>query len=704
MRTQPSEFENICKNLSYVEKERKRLDNASKEGSGMPEMSAAEIRLSCLENDGYETPELNDKLYLHFRGYRKIENLEPYTGCKAIWLESNGFAAIEGLDTLIELRCLYLSKNMISRIDGLFNLKLLSTLDLSNNRITVIENLSCCPCLQTLNISKNAISELENITHLQQCLALQTIDLMDNQLDGDIIPYITAVPALVSVALNGNPATRAPSFRKRLIAAMPRLCYLDRPVEELERLGAEAFVAGGADAEKIVRDRWRDEQRAKRLAEMEQFRTWQKQQQASRAKAIAEGSTAGAITEFTAEEQEQRRQEAEAAAQAERDMVGVGIRKLGEKYWAIEGRKGEDGYNFDALEAAVKEIKAEQQRVWSGGADEEPAQTGSNQPAAVVDFTSESQVGAAETADSAELRTPSSAPMVAVETASEEIIAYSDPSPSKSSVMSASSGQSPAKDPAAADFELDEPLQSNASVSDDPEMAGLSEAQQQRVREQRVADSLAIYKRQREMERNRTASGSSNQISLPSSANSSNQSYSGSNQASQSHTWAAPRPAAANAESANVDRPLYWSELMDLRLAEYVKKNMFRFDKVAEDMQAFASTGSLGIDAMNKREKIHTDACRLRWTQLDARQWSQVEDRPGSDEAESLPNYKVHVQVDALGKGHGAQPSFQAMASMTSSAVPTYLKVPSSFPSVADYGADDSEDEDASRQKLDGLD
>ena len=85
---------NRLDNLSsyFIEKERKRLDSLIKESgssSRLPEMSAAEIRLSCLENDGYETPELNDKLYLHFRGFRRIENLEPYTGCKAIRLESN---------------------------------------------------------------------------------------------------------------------------------------------------------------------------------------------------------------------------------------------------------------------------------------------------------------------------------------------------------------------------------------------------------------------------------------------------------------------------------------------------------------------------------------------------------------------------------------------------------------------------------------
>eukprot|EP01031_Cornospumella_fuschlensis_P047195 gene47195-57803_t len=51
----------------FNERDRRRLDAKTRESdSGFPEMSEEEIRLTCLENNGYETPELNDKLYLHF--------------------------------------------------------------------------------------------------------------------------------------------------------------------------------------------------------------------------------------------------------------------------------------------------------------------------------------------------------------------------------------------------------------------------------------------------------------------------------------------------------------------------------------------------------------------------------------------------------------------------------------------------------------
>ncbi len=77
---------------------------------------------ACVENEGYETPALNDQIYLHFKGFRRIENLEPYTELKALWLESNGIEKLENLDHLSKLRCLYLQQNLIQSIENIQNL------------------------------------------------------------------------------------------------------------------------------------------------------------------------------------------------------------------------------------------------------------------------------------------------------------------------------------------------------------------------------------------------------------------------------------------------------------------------------------------------------------------------------------------------------------------------------------------------------
>lgn len=38
----------------------------------------------------YRTPELNEKLYLHFKGFSKMQNLEQFTDLKCLYFEGNG--------------------------------------------------------------------------------------------------------------------------------------------------------------------------------------------------------------------------------------------------------------------------------------------------------------------------------------------------------------------------------------------------------------------------------------------------------------------------------------------------------------------------------------------------------------------------------------------------------------------------------------
>ena len=265
----------------FNEKERRRLEEIARNSAGgLPEMTEDEVRLSCLQNDGYDSPELNDKLYLHFKGYKKIENLDKYTGCKAIWLDSNGLQRIEGLNMLVNLRCLYLAKNLITKIEGLDTLVHLTSIDLSNNRITCVENLSQCTSLQTLNLSRNALTDTASLQHLTHCHSIDNLDLTHNAIDGtDIIDAIFCnMSGLVTLSVNGNPLAQTPSFRKLTIVAIPKLGYLDRPVDEVERLGAQAFVRGGVEAERLAREAWKEQQRQSRRNEMEAFRTWQRDQ------------------------------------------------------------------------------------------------------------------------------------------------------------------------------------------------------------------------------------------------------------------------------------------------------------------------------------------------------------------------------------------------------------------------------------------
>lgn len=71
----------------------------------------------------YNTRSLNDKLFLHYKGFREIENLEDFTGLRVLYIEGNAISKIQGLTFNTELRCLYLHENCIREISGLDTLE-----------------------------------------------------------------------------------------------------------------------------------------------------------------------------------------------------------------------------------------------------------------------------------------------------------------------------------------------------------------------------------------------------------------------------------------------------------------------------------------------------------------------------------------------------------------------------------------------------
>lgn len=211
----------------------------------MTEMTKELLRKLCKENSLYTTPSLNDKLYLHYKGFSVIKNLDEYTGLKALWLEGNGLTQISGLDHQPLMRSLFLHENLIEKIEGLDALPELDSLNLSKNFIRKIENLSQLTKLTSLNISNNAISTLEGIEHLLTIPSLQTIDLQQNRLDDPaVIDIFAQLPDLRVLYLQGNPVVRKiKNYRKTIIARCKMLKYLDdRPVFDDERRRTNAWA------------------------------------------------------------------------------------------------------------------------------------------------------------------------------------------------------------------------------------------------------------------------------------------------------------------------------------------------------------------------------------------------------------------------------------------------------------------------------
>ena len=244
------------------------------------------IKESIKKHKLYSTPELNDVLYLHYCGFTKIQNLDPFINLKALWLNNNAISTIEGLDQLQNLRCLYLQNNIIDKISGLDKLANLDTLSLSTNYIQEIEGLEGCSSLSTIELDRNKLMDPSKLSGLLSAPSLTIVNLNNNIIsDERFLDIISGLKKLRVLRMEGNPVTRAmKNYRRRIILQFPDLRFLDdAPVTDEERRLVNAWNEGGIEAEKRERQLIKQEKDLKHEENMKQFYDlWKKPEKSER--------------------------------------------------------------------------------------------------------------------------------------------------------------------------------------------------------------------------------------------------------------------------------------------------------------------------------------------------------------------------------------------------------------------------------------
>ncbi|KAI9218895.1 hypothetical protein BC828DRAFT_193087 [Blastocladiella britannica] len=330
------------------------------------------------EQKGYVTPQLNDNLYLHFKGFAAISDaICQYEGLKSLWLEGNALSELDHLDALPNLRCLYLQENCFENISGIARLQHLHILNFSNNLLTALPaELASLPNLSSLHVANNKLGpHAAAIAVLRDCPALSVVDLHHNNLTDPecLTDVVWHMPHLAVLTMQHNPVLQAVvQYRRNAIVHVRSLTYLDdRPVSDNERKATDAWAAGGVDAERAEQSRQRDSERAEMKRNFDALAALQAENRARRRRASSNAAEGGG-TEGEEEEGEPSMTFAPHLQRFHDDMV----------------RRGLDGVPLHASEGGEY---GDPEKLEGGGDSDEVDDGSSSPPPLIMDNDNDSE-------------------------------------------------------------------------------------------------------------------------------------------------------------------------------------------------------------------------------------------------------------------------------------------------------------------------
>ncbi|GMI31804.1 hypothetical protein TrCOL_g7453 [Triparma columacea] len=623
---------------------------------------------AALANGGYETPELNDKLYLHFKGYKRIENLEAYTGLASIWLDSNGFDKIENLGHLVKLRSLFLQKNLIPKIENVGMLSSLVHLDLSENRIRKVEGLGTLKNLQTLNLSKNFLETTESVLHLADCAAITNVDLSTNTLKEEsiITDALGKMPSLVACNMDGNPMVReVGNFRKKMINAVKKLRYMDRPVFENERAGAEAWAEGGYELERKVKQEWAQKKRDSEKQSLQDFRDWQNELRKQKAEELKNGPSKETL-EKRAKHQafmQEKRAAAKIEAEEEKRLFSdpEAARKAGVNFWSTSEEKDIFGNVRSSASKPiefVEEVKGEGEEKGEGEGGVESKGEGGSKGGEIFNFQG-SAPGTGEGKGPMDFKKKDAGLPV------------------------------PPENERFGEKKEEEEEEKDAEVVPPPAPGGGESGYgSDEERQRRVDESMMMWKKQQEAKKERKSRTSRGAVGGEENREAAEEAKVTIKGVTNGFDALVKRgegerdTESKEGEEKDKDKEkdgFYWSEGMDVCLAKHVHKNMFDFELVSKAIMAELE-GQTTILGNTTIDELTEDRCRERWCELDV-------DDTAEPAAIGLRS-NIHI-----GEG-GKQMSFAELQRQVNGMESGLLKRPTELPGVGVGGDGEGDDDD----------
>ena len=167
----------------------------------------------CQRHDGYRTPSVSDKLYLHQQGFEGMDPdvLKEFTGIKMLWLHANGLEKLEGFEHMPIAAEHYLAhENCIEKIEGLEHSKELDSINLNRNFIKKVEGFEKNQNLTSINLGNNLAIGPDGESYkavAENLPKLQTLDLQANKIEdgAELLKILQKIPDLSVFYGMGNP-------------------------------------------------------------------------------------------------------------------------------------------------------------------------------------------------------------------------------------------------------------------------------------------------------------------------------------------------------------------------------------------------------------------------------------------------------------------------------------------------------------------